>query len=299
MNLEQTAGVGDAGFTAMLPVIVLYALECVCGCVFGVGLRRGTARCFSQWRLSPALGRRVVRVHAVCENNLLVSCIISWLWTLRAFPYQLNLSRFLFPPTVHVDKQTVRVEQSVCIQLFKCCSQRKWMTYRACFPGSIVWGSSGSVLNAGGSSVNHTEPPHNNIPIVYLFSLLLCFHPLSAGGKRGCGRNREWVCTNLESWRCKEQRGSIVKRGPECPCYFGNLWESIFSQLGLFNLIFSVKSQEEHLNYYCVVAEIFLIKCCSTTFNRIQLDNGNSSELAGLAWLVLYFFRKTFVCTGF
>lgn len=72
------------------------------------------------------------------------------------------------------------------------------------FSPSIVWGSSGSVLDTDGSSVrdalNHSETPHNNISIVYLFSL--CFTPLSSWRKKGKSREAaDLFAQDLNCWR--------------------------------------------------------------------------------------------------
>ena len=71
------------------------------------------------------------------------------------------------------------------------------------FSPSIVWGSSGSVLDSDGSSVrgalNHSKTPHNNISIVYLFSL---FSPRLVGGeKRKSKRAEDSFSQDLNCWR--------------------------------------------------------------------------------------------------
>lgn len=121
----------------------------VCSCF---SLRRGTARWFSQWRLSPALGSPVcvcVCVHsrAVCLYKCTVKTTCWWValylgFQLYAVSYQLNLSSFLFQITTHAHEQThlrVCVWVYVCLLplqdllLFTTMAQSKRMTYQSCF----------------------------------------------------------------------------------------------------------------------------------------------------------------------
>ncbi len=156
MNLRQTAGVCQHSFTAlsqplaftlMLPVIALvYVCVCVCECMcvrvhvcVHFSLRRGTARWFSQWRLSPALGRRVcvcvcvsiyvwlhrsvsVSVVCVCVCIRTVKTTCWWValylgFQIYAVSYQLNLSSFLFQITTHAHEQTYLL---VCVGVCVC-----------------------------------------------------------------------------------------------------------------------------------------------------------------------------------
>lgn len=143
---------------------------------FPSGLWRGTAHWFSQWRLSPTLGRchrrpcsccmcasepsALLFVWTSCENNLLVACIKSWLSTLHGF---LSLQSISFPFSrsvrMHMSEQahslvcvclcvlTCACMCSCCPCRIYCCSpsaaQSKWMTYQSCFLSfyclRIIW----------------------------------------------------------------------------------------------------------------------------------------------------------------
>lgn len=126
--------------------------------------------------------------------------------------YLVSFSRSLH---MHMNKHTsyVCVCGSVYVCVCACCPSRIYCCsplwpkvngwrINLVFSPSIVWGSSGSVLDADGSSVrdtlNHSETPHNNISIVYLYSLSLCFPPVWLEGKKESERSRGLVCTRIK-----------------------------------------------------------------------------------------------------
>lgn len=149
----------------------------VCVRAFPSCLWRGTARWFSQWRLSPTLGRCHRRpcsrcmcasetsarlfVWTACENNLLVARVMSWLSTFALLPISsiYLVSFFQISTPAHERAGSLTVECvcvcvclrarmcSCCPSRIYCCSpsaaQSKWMTYQSCFLSlyclRIIW----------------------------------------------------------------------------------------------------------------------------------------------------------------
>lgn len=168
-------------------------------------------------------------VWAACLYKCSVKTTCWWLalylgFQLHAASYQLNLSSFLFQISTHAHEQTyspVCVCVCICVCVCVCgsvsarmCSCRPSRIYccsppwpkvngwriSLVFSPSIVWGSSGSVLDAERSTMqdalNHSETPHYNISIVYLFSL--CLPHRLVGGKREIQRSSRFVCTRFK-----------------------------------------------------------------------------------------------------
>ena len=176
----------------------------------------------------------------VCVRTVKTTCwwVALYLgFQVYALTYQLNLSSFLFQITTHAHEQIyslvyVCVYVCMCVCVCVCVCVCGWVGGRVCgggtrllpsriyccsplwpkvngwrispvFSPSIVWGSSGSVLDSDGSSVrgalNHSKTPHNNISIVYLFSL---FSPRLVGGeKRKSKRAEDSFSQDLNCWR--------------------------------------------------------------------------------------------------
>lgn len=161
--------------------------------------RRSTARWLSQWRPSPALGK-------VCAYACVWEIATCWLH------YMLDLKnmQLLICPVYPVSFcRSAHAHMRLCVHACVCevhCCSPPWPKVNGwrislVFSVSIVWGSSGSVLDVGGSSVldalNPSETPRYNISIVYLFSL---FHPTSQLGEKEIQRSSRLVCTRI-NWR--------------------------------------------------------------------------------------------------